>query len=125
MAKPHPTDPASRLADLYRQGFMKPRRSVAAAVPKPIVACSRCSNWHVEGKHTLRRDPCKAKFKLGEIVLPRFHVPHPILGLSPDTPTRIVEIRARDKRMRVERDDGQQGSWWLDMNMVRRSGCSE
>ena len=56
------------LADLYRQGFMKPRRSVAAKVPKPIVACSRCSNWHVEGKHTLRRDPCKLP-KRGEAPL--------------------------------------------------------
>ena len=70
-------------------------------------------------------DPCKAKLKLGEIVVSRWFVPHPIVGLLPDTRTRVVEIRARDKRIRVERDDGRQGSWWLDMSAVRRFGCEE
>jgi len=47
----NPTDPAARLADLYRQGFMKPRRK-AKAKPRPIVACDDCLDWHRKGRHT-------------------------------------------------------------------------
>jgi hypothetical protein len=41
-----------RLADLMRQGFMKPIRSRKPKKERPIVACAACLNWHREGKHT-------------------------------------------------------------------------
>lgn len=42
-----------RLADLMRQGFMKPlKQRKGKKVEKPIVACEDCMNWHREGKHT-------------------------------------------------------------------------
>lgn len=48
----------NRLADLMRQGFMKPRKVRKAKEKKPIVACDRCQDWHEEGKHRRKRvDP--------------------------------------------------------------------
>lgn len=41
-----------QLADLHRQGFMKPRRVRAPKPERPIIACAACLNWHREGKHT-------------------------------------------------------------------------
>ena len=52
-----PSDPRNRLADLMRQGFMKPRRAPRVAKPlPPIIACDDCLNWHRKGKHTATRD---------------------------------------------------------------------
>lgn len=40
------------LADLARQGFMKPRPvKKAKAPPGPSVACALCADWHEAGKH--------------------------------------------------------------------------
>ncbi len=49
------TDPASRLIDLYRQGFMKPRRVKKVRVKRPIVACMKCQDWHEEGRHHTKK----------------------------------------------------------------------
>lgn len=49
----HPTDPGARMADLMRQGFMKPRKvKLPTKAPPPIIACNDCLNWHPRGKHT-------------------------------------------------------------------------
>ena len=39
------------LADLMRQGFMKPVKRKKPAIERPIVACDDCLNWHRKGKH--------------------------------------------------------------------------
>lgn len=51
---------AGRMADIMKQGFMKPlpvariRKDGKRFGTKPgIVACNACENWHTEGKHTL------------------------------------------------------------------------
>lgn len=60
----HVTSPASRLADLYRQGFMKPRRTRKAPAPsRPIIACPACLNWHAQGRHTADASTRKANLK--------------------------------------------------------------
>jgi hypothetical protein len=41
-----------RLADLMKQGFMKPRSKTKSVTPRPTVACDACLNWHPQGKHT-------------------------------------------------------------------------
>lgn len=43
---------STRLADLMRQGFMKPRKSHKPTPAPPTVACELCQNWHRDGSHT-------------------------------------------------------------------------
>lgn len=56
---------ADRLADLMKQGFMKPRKAPRPKnEPAPIVVCNLCINWHRKGKHTAdkaTRDARKAQ----------------------------------------------------------------
>jgi len=56
------------------------------------------------------------------VVSPRWFIPGAPVGLSSDARVVVREVRKRDKRIRVERDDGRQGSWWLDFDSVRRPG---
>ena len=60
--------------------------------------------------------------KVGTIVCPRWFVPGYPVGLTMDTRCVVREVRKRDKRVRVERDDGRQGSYWLDFEAVRIFG---
>lgn len=62
MAKFDPVDPSSRLCDLMKQGFMKPRKAPRKPKPPaPTVACEDCLNWHAKGKHTSPADVRKAR----------------------------------------------------------------
>lgn len=54
-----------------------------------------------------------------QIVFTRWFVPGYPVGISTDTRLVVREVRKRDKRIRVERDDGREGSWWLDFDAVR------
>ena len=62
------------------------------------------------------------KYKIGEIVLPRFYIAGNPTGLSVDTRSIVKEVRKDLKRLRVERDDGRLGSWWVDFGAVRKVG---
>lgn len=39
------------LADLHRQGFMKPRTVRVKREPLPREGCALCMDWHEKGKH--------------------------------------------------------------------------
>lgn len=65
------------------------------------------------------------KFRIGDIVCPRWFIPGSVLGIGVDTRTVVREIHKRDKRLRVELDDGRQGSWWVDFDAVRHFGEPE
>lgn len=39
-----------RYLDLLKQGFCKARRA-KPKTPPIVVACDRCQDWHVKGKH--------------------------------------------------------------------------
>ncbi len=57
------------MADLMRQGFMKPRPEKKTAITRPTVACERCQDWHPEGKHSAPSKPtliALAALMLGE-----------------------------------------------------------
>lgn len=61
-------------------------------------------------------------FKVEEIVAPRWGIMRlgePI-GLSVDTRCEVVEVRKRDKRVCVKREDGRGGLFWLDFDAVRK-----
>lgn len=61
-----------------------------------------------------------AKIKIGTVVLPRWFIPGYPLGISADTAVVVREVKK--DRLRVERDDGRQGSWWVNLEAVRRFG---
>ena len=63
-----------------------------------------------------------AVLKTGETVVPRWFIPGFPVGLTSDTWAVIREIRRKDKRARIERDDGRAGSWWVDFDAIRRLG---
>lgn len=67
----------------------------------------------------------RVPFRVGDIVVSRWFKPGHPAGLSTDTRAVVREVRPRDKRMRVERDDGRQGSWWLSFDEARRYGDPE
>lgn len=60
--------------------------------------------------------------KPGDIVFPRWFIQGTPVGASTDTALVVREIVKRDKRARCERDDGRQGSWWVDFGHVRKQG---
>lgn len=60
--------------------------------------------------------------RVGSVMLPRWFILGAPLGLSTDTRVVVREVRKRDKRARVERDDGRQGSWWVDFDALRTPG---
>lgn len=62
------------------------------------------------------------KIKRGTIVTSLRFVPGYPVGLSSDTRCVVREILNR--RVRVERDDGREGSWWIDVTGVRTQPAS-
>lgn len=63
-------------------------------------------------------------FKVKEVVSPLSPVFRPLepIGLSVDTRCEVVEVRKRDKRVCVRREDGRGGLFWLDFDAVRKWG---
>ena len=57
---------AERLADLMRQGFMKPARG-RECKERPMVACELCQNWHRKGKHTASAEERRAQARVAEL----------------------------------------------------------
>jgi hypothetical protein len=94
-----PTSPASRFADLQKQGFMRPRK--AARKPKveaPIVACSACLNWHREGKHTAdaatrRANLAAEKARLASRAAREGHTPNAIVFAKDERLDEIDRLR--------------------------------
>lgn len=64
--------------------------------------------------------PASKPLKPGTVVCARWFTPGYPLALSVDTRCTVVE--RRDGRYRVEREDGRQGSWWMDRNSLRVFG---
>jgi hypothetical protein len=60
--------------------------------------------------------------RVGAIMMPRWFISGEPMGLSTDTRVVVREVRKRDQRARVERDDGRQGSWWVDFSALRAVG---
>jgi hypothetical protein len=60
------------------------------------------------------------KIKRGDVVVPLSFIPGSPIGLTSDT--RCVVRETRTDRVRVEREDGHAGSWWIDRTNVRRYG---
>jgi hypothetical protein len=60
--------------------------------------------------------------RIGSIMVPRWFVPGYPLGIGSDTRVVVREVRKRDKRARVEREDGREGSWWVDCDALRAYG---
>jgi hypothetical protein len=60
--------------------------------------------------------------KIGSIVVPRWFIMGIPVGVPSDTRCVVREIIKRDKRARVERDDGRGGSWWVDFDAIRHFG---
>lgn len=65
-----------------------------------------------------------ARFKVGDLVAPRWFVSGYPVGLPVDAMCRVAEVRRKDRRLRVERDDGRPGSWWLDFDATRLWGAA-
>lgn len=62
------------------------------------------------------------RVRVGDVLLPRWFVPGFPVGLSVDARCVVREISKREGRLRVERDDGREGSWWVDVDAMRRPG---
>lgn len=66
----------------------------------------------------------KAAFKIGAAVYPRYFVQGYPVGASVDTRLVVREqlLSRQGNRYRCERDDGRQGSWWIDEPNLRPLG---
>lgn len=65
----------------------------------------------------------RTPFRVGDVVSPRWFIPGPVVGLSVDARAVVRELRPRDRRARVERDDGRPGAWWVDFDALRPFGA--
>lgn len=61
---------------------------------------------------------------IGAVLLTRWFVPGYPCGIPTDARVVVRARRAGDRqgRYRVERDDGREGSWWVDGDSLRQQG---
>lgn len=64
------------------------------------------------------------KLKLGTIVAVNHFVPGNPVGVGQDVRLVIAEMAYNKKRLRLVRDDGREGTWWVDSSSVRVWGLS-
>lgn len=64
----------------------------------------------------------KPAHKKGAIVCPLHYVAGSPIGLTTGTRCVVREV-SKEGRVRVERDDGRPGTWWLDNDNVRAFGA--
>ena len=64
----------------------------------------------------------KVTVKKGAVVVPTHYVAGSPIGLTTGTRCVVREV-SKEGRVRVERDDGRPGSWWLDTTSVRVFGA--
>lgn len=61
------------------------------------------------------------KPRIGKVLFTKRFIPGYPIGLCAETRCVVREIRKRECRMRVERDDGREGSWWVNFDDMREA----